>query len=197
MAQRPSAVAQVRESAEQLISDYGLQLYADRIHEVAQEAVQAVLNEWKGEQIDTPEKSQRRDAQIFREAKRALRDLLTRWQKDAIASGVLGGMQLYKVWGAELHDGKEWFFYPDGNSKNPHVSWVFGSQEVHVKFDPGKDRTPATLYYDAQLHFTRVGRHGQQPTSQEQNQANEIIENWRTAMLTQSNQRRAIAEFLS
>lgn len=185
MAQQSRGVAQLNESTERLISNYGLGLYADRIRAVVREAIEEVELSYKGSDKDTA---------IIAKGKTALRDLLTRWQKEEIAGSKLGKLQLYKIWDAKLINGNEWLFYPEKNVNSPHVSWVVGQQEIHVKFD---GQQPVTIYYNAALQFARIGQHGGQPTPTQQQQAKTIIGDWQDSMLIQYSQRQAIAEFLS
>jgi len=184
MAQQPSPVRTVQNAVTQLIADYELGLYDENLHQVAQEAVKEALNQKLG------------DNQIIANAKQALRDRLTAWKKDEIPDAKLGGMQLYKIWSAKCINGKEWLFYPEKDSTDPHVAWVVGSQEVHVKFD-GRNQQPVSIYYNAQLVFHHVGKNGADPTSKQRQEADNIIQNWRVSMQTQANQRRAIDGFLS
>ena len=189
MAQQPRGAIQLKESAERLINEYGLEAYAERIREVAQDAAQAVMQEQgSGQNIDSA---------ILQRGKTDLRDLLLRRQEDELVGGKLGRMQLYKIWDAEKINGNEWLFYPYRDATDPHVSWVVGQQEIHVKFDPGRGQTPVTLYYTAALTFDHVGRYGGQPTFDQRTEADQIIQKWKASMLRQANLRRAISEFLS
>lgn len=172
----------VRDAVTRLIADYSLQDYASQLNEVAPRAVVAAQRENKTH------------AQIVQAAKDALRHYIEGLEKNEI--GKLGRMQLYELVETKRINGNEWLFYPNSVQLNPHVSWVEGTNEVHVKFDDQRP-LPATLYYDVNLTFTRVGKNGRQPTVEERNEADKTIANWKKEMLNQLNLRKAVAEFLS
>jgi hypothetical protein len=171
----------LNEAAERLINEYELELYADLIRKAAQQAAEVA----------------RSDQDIVPRGKADLKSLLVSRQQEELVGGRLGRMQLYKIWNAKKINGNEWLFYPHEHTNDPHISWVVGSKEVHVKFDPSEGQKPVTIYYNEALAFARIAQNGEQPKGTQRPEADKIITYWKASMAIQPKLRQAITEFLS
>lgn len=181
MKQNVQAAANVQQALENLVKTYNLQRYAEELNQEAQQAVKQATSEGKS----TP--------QIGAAAKQAIYNYLQSMERDQIGNNTLGRMKIYKVWGAKVINGNEWLFYPDKNDPSVHVSWVEGTQEVHVKFVV-PNQNPVSIYYNQNLAYTRIGANSG-PVGNLKTEADSIIQDWATAMRGQTGMREAFQTF--
>lgn len=178
------AVAQLQESTRTLLR-YGLKAETKaRISEVAADAISD--GEDKGST----------GAELIAAAKDDLIGLLDRRIKTSL--GKLGGMTIYKVWGARSNNGKtQWLFYPpeEDATQEVHITWLPNPSKnhppVHVRIDRGDQSV--TRDYTANLQYTPFRREGQGAIPGATQTADDCVSEWRAEMGYQEELRRALA----